>query len=77
MMARGASIMLANSKSLTEDERNTLQRIAAWSPDLHQELWARARAAVDAHYKKDGSWEELKDAIGALADITGGGELDG
>jgi hypothetical protein len=43
------------------------------TPD--DELRRRARAVVDARYKEDGSWDELKDAIASLADIVGGGEI--
>ncbi len=38
----------------------------------HAELVAAARRVVEARYRHTGEWEELSEAIGALADILEG-----
>ena len=58
--------------TLTPEQKAAIELIAGESAD---ELRRRARAVVDARFKKDGSWEELSDAILSLAELTGGGEL--
>jgi hypothetical protein len=35
-----------------------------------------ARAVVDERYRKGSDWEALSDAIGALADLVGGGTIE-
>lgn len=75
-LAQAATLFLALGIDITPPEREALQRIAAMGDVKKSELWLRARAVVDARFRKDGSWEELKDAIASLAGLVGGGDLE-